>query len=66
MSRAEKCTEEVKLHLGEKLKADLKELAAVKGHDTLSPFIRQILREYVYGHLTPHRDLLAGAVRDSE
>jgi ribbon-helix-helix protein, copG family len=64
MNRQEKCTEEIKLHLGEKLKADLKELAAARGHDSLSPFIRQILREYAYGQLNPHRDLLAGAVRD--
>ena len=64
MARREKCTEEVKLHLGEKLKADLKELACVAGHDSLSPFIRQILREFAYGTLSPHRDLLAGAVKD--
>ncbi len=62
--KREKCTEEIKLHLGEKLKADLKELAALKGHDSLSPFIRQILREFIYGKLSPHRDLLAGTVRD--
>lgn len=62
--KREKCTEEIKLHLPDKLKADLKELAALNGHDSLSPFIRQILREYAYGKLTPHRDLLAGAVRD--
>lgn len=64
MSKSEKCTEEIKLHLGEKLKADLKELAAMRGHDSLSPYIRQILREHVYGQLSPHRDLLAGAVKD--
>lgn len=62
--RHEKNTEGVKLHLGEKLKADLKELAALQGHDSLSPFIRQILREYAYGKISPYRDLLAGAVRD--
>ncbi|BBE09647.1 Uncharacterized protein MCB1EB_1486 [Mycoavidus cysteinexigens] len=62
--KREKCTEEIKLHLGEKLKTDLKELAALKGHDSLSPFIRQILREFIYGKLSPHRDLLAGTVRD--
>ena len=33
--RKEKCTEEIKLHLGEKLKADLKEMAAMEGHDSL-------------------------------
>lgn len=64
MARREKCTEEIKLHLGEKLKADLKELAAQRGHDSLSPYIRQVLRQHVYGQLNPHRDLLAGAVRD--
>lgn len=64
MARRDKCTEEIKLHLPEKLKADLKELAAVRGHDSLSPFIRQVLREFAYGQLSPHRDLLAGAVRD--
>ena len=66
MVSKEKCTEEIKLHLGEKLKADLNEMAAVSGHDSLSPFIRQILREYVYGKLSPYRDLLAGSVRDGE
>lgn len=63
-ARREKCTEDVRVHLGEKLKQDLKELAAVNGHDSLSPFIRQILRSYAYGNLNPHRDLLAGSVRD--
>lgn len=64
MKRREKCTEEIKLHLGEKLKCDLKELAAAKGHDSLSPFIRSVLKSYVYGHLSPNRDLLAGTVSD--
>ena len=64
MSRREKCTEEIKLHLPNKLKEDLKEAAAIAGHDSLSPFIRQVLREHLYGHINPHRDLLAGAVRD--
>lgn len=64
MKRREKCIADTKVYLGEKLKSDLKELAAVKGHDSLSPFIRQILREFVYGKLSPHRDLLAGTVRD--
>ncbi len=64
MTRREKCTEEIKLHLGEKLKLDLKELAALHGHDSLSPFIRQTLREFAYGKLSPNRDLLAGSVRD--
>ncbi|MDU4299952.1 MAG: ribbon-helix-helix protein, CopG family [Eikenella corrodens] len=62
--KREKCTEEVKLHLPEKLKADLKTLAAVRGYDSLSPLIRQLLREKLYGEVTPNQDLLAGAVRD--
>ena len=64
--KREKCTEEVKLHLPEKLKADLKTLAAIRGYDSLSPLIRQLLREKLYGEVTPHQDLLAGAVRDWE
>lgn len=64
MSRREKCTEEIKLHLGEKLKADLKELAAMAGHDSLSPYIREVLRRHAYGQISPFRDLLAGSVRD--
>ncbi len=64
MRRAEKCTEEIKLHLGERLKLDLKDLAASSGHDSLSAYIRQILREYVYGKVSPYRDLLSGNVRD--
>lgn len=62
--RSEKCSEEIKLHLGERLKLDLRDLAATHGHDSLSPFIRQILREYVYGKVSPYRDLLSGNVRD--
>lgn len=62
--RPEKMTEEIKLHLGERLKLDLRDLAATQGHDSLSPFIRQVLREYVYGKISPHRDLMSGNVRD--
>lgn len=60
----EKCTEEIKLHLGEKLKADLKELAALAGEEKLSTYIRKVLRRHVYGNLNPNRDLWAGSVRD--
>lgn len=64
MARREKCTEDIRVHLGERLKSDLKDAAAAAGHDSLSPFIRQILRAHLYGHINPHRDLLAGTVRD--
>lgn len=60
----EKCTEAIALHLNETLKADLKEMAAKSGHEKLSTFIRQVLREYAYGKHSPHRDLLAGTVSD--
>ncbi len=65
MARREKCTEDIKIHLGEKLKADLKELAALEGEEALSTYIRKILRKHVYGQLNPNRDLLAGSVRDN-
>ncbi len=64
MSRREKLTEEIHLHLGDRLKHDLRDLAAANGHDSLSGFIRHILREYAYGKLSPHRDLLSANVRD--
>jgi hypothetical protein len=64
MKRLEKCTESIKLWLGEILYFDLKAEAAKQGFDSLSTFIRKILREYLYGKITPQRDLLAGAVRD--
>ena len=62
--KAEKCTREVKLRLGETLLNDLRSLAAQQGYDELSPLIRQILRHHMYGHATPNRDLLSAAVRD--
>ena len=60
----EKCTQEIKLHLGETLKSDLKVLTAKAGHESLSAYIRQVLRMHVYGQLNPMPDLLTGAVRD--
>lgn len=62
--KREKCTEAIALHLNETLKSDLKELAAKAGHEKLSTFIRQVLREYAYGKHNPSRDLLAGTVSD--
>ena len=60
----EKCTDDIRVWLGETLKSDLKVAAAKQGFDSLSPFIRRILREYMYGHGSEQRDLLAGTVRD--
>lgn len=60
----EKCTQDVRVWLGETLKSDLKVIAAKQGFDSLSPFIRKILREYAYGHSSDQRDLLAASVRD--
>jgi metal-responsive CopG/Arc/MetJ family transcriptional regulator len=65
--RREKCTDDIRVWLGETLRNDLKVLAAKHGFDSLSPFIRKILREFVYGHYghgNEQRDLLAGTVRD--
>ena len=64
MKRREKLIDEVKVWLGETLKSDLKVIASRQGFESLSPFIRKILREYAYGHGNEQRDLLAGAVRD--
>ena len=64
MKRRDKCIIEVKLHLTEPMYADLKKNAAQEGQEALSPHIRNILRLYMYGHLNPHGDLLAGTVRD--
>lgn len=64
MKRREKLTDEVKVWLGETLKSDLKVIAARQGYESLSPFIRKILREFAYGHGSDQRDLLAGTVRD--
>lgn len=60
----EKKTEEVKLHLGETLKSDLKVQAGHEGFEELSPFIRKILRMYLYGKVSPTREEIAGMVRD--
>lgn len=62
--KPEKCTAEIKLHLSDTLKADLKTLAARKGFDNLSGYIRLVLSLHVYGNLTPNRDVLADNVRD--
>jgi len=64
MSKHEKCTDEIRVHLGETLKSDLKVLAAEQGFESLSPFIRKILREFAYGKCSPQRDLLAETVKD--
>ncbi len=63
-TRREKCTEDIRIHLGDRLKHDLRDLAAASGHDSLSGFIRHVLREYAYGKLSPYRDLLSVNVRD--
>jgi len=60
----EKCTDVIRVHLGETLKSDLRVVAARQGSDSLSSFIRRVLRDYVYGHGTEQRDLLAERVRD--
>lgn len=64
MKRKEKCTIELKLHLTETMYNDLKRDAAQSGQEALSPHVRNVLRTHLYGHLNPHGDLLAGAVRD--
>jgi AraC-like DNA-binding protein len=63
-NQREKLTEDCRVWLGETLKSDLKVIAARQGFDSLSPFIRKILREYSYGHCSEQRDLLAESVRD--
>jgi hypothetical protein len=63
--RHEKCTEEIKLWLPEKLKSDLKTYALRRGHESLSTAIRQMLREALYGQLDPNPDARQGAVRDA-
>lgn len=62
--KAEKCTKPVVIRLGDTLTADLKTYAAQLGYDSLSPVIRQILRQHMYGHATPNRDLLSAGVSD--
>lgn len=62
--KPEKKTEDIRVWLGETLKSDLKVIAARQGFESLSPFIRKVLREYAYGHGSEKRDILAGTVRD--
>lgn len=62
--KTEKCTQLVPVRLGDGLLADLKSYAAQMGYDSLSPVIRQILRQHMYGHATPNRDLLSAGVSD--
>lgn len=62
--KTEKCTQLVPVRLGDGLLADLKSYAARMGYDSLSPVIRQILRQHMYGHATPNRDLLSAGVSD--
>ena len=62
--RREKNTEPVRLYLNDSLKCDLKSLAASKGFESLSAYIRYVLRHHAYGHCAPQRDLLAESVRD--
>lgn len=64
MPKREKCTDAIRVHINETLKSDLKALAAAHGFDSLSTFIRFILRNHVYGHGNTPRDLLAETVRD--
>lgn len=56
--RNEKCTEEIKLKLGEIMKADLTVEAAEMGFESVNPLIRKILREYLYGKCGHRRDYL--------
>lgn len=62
--RREKCTDDIRVWLGETLKSDLKVIAARRGFESLSPYIRKVLREHAYGHGTEQRDLLAESVKD--
>jgi plasmid stability protein len=64
MPRREKGTDVIRVHLNETLKSDLRVVAARQGADSLSAFIRKVLRDYVYGHGNERRDILAGTVRD--
>ncbi|MDE1971342.1 MAG: hypothetical protein KGI50_07250 [Patescibacteria group bacterium] len=61
---AEKCTDEVKLKLGDIMKADLKVEAARNGFDSINPLIRKIIREYLYGKCGSRRDSLPETFRD--
>jgi len=60
----EKNLSEIKLHLGETLKADAKVQAASEGFEKLSPFIRKVLRAYLYGKVSPNREQMAEMVGD--
>lgn len=62
--KREKFIDDIRVWLDETLKSDLKVMAARQGVESLSPFIRRILREYAYGHCGENRDLLAEKVRD--
>lgn len=67
MRRREKNSEEIKVWLNETLKRDLSDIAFMQGFDSLSPFIRKILSEYVYGHgehFKRQMHLLAGTLKD--
>lgn len=64
MPRNEKCTEEIKLKLGEIMKADLTVEAADQGFESVNPLIRKILREYLYGKCGNRRDYLPETFRD--
>lgn len=60
--KPEKACNLVPIRLPDTLLADLKTYAAQQGYDSLSPVIRQILRQHMYGHVTPNRDLLSAGV----
>ncbi|OAM37814.1 hypothetical protein [Eikenella corrodens] len=62
--KREKCTEEVKLHIPQAMKDDLKTLAALNGFTSLSAYIRYVLDGHAYGHVSSIKDLLTETVRD--
>lgn len=64
MSR-EKNTERVELYVGEQMLADLSTVALTAGFDELSPYIRKVLREHVYGHFSGQSSLLEAPKRGS-
>lgn len=49
MANAEKCTEEIKVRIPERLLLDLAKLAEADDR-TLGDFIRRVLTGYCYGH----------------
>ena len=59
-----KCTLELKVHLGDTLAIDLKKDAAKSGHESLSSYVRFVLRKHLYGNLNPYQDEMTGTVRD--